>query len=865
MVDGDAGNDTLYGDAGNDVIVADAGNDLMYGGTGDDGIYGSFGNNTAYGDAGNDSIYMGTGNDTVYGGDNNDTIIGGAGNDVLSGDAGSDTLYGDAGNDTLTGGTGNDSVTGGTGSDRIVLGNGFGVDNIDGSEDVGDGDVDILDASTLTTVATVNISAPEAGTLTSGTNTATFANIEQIVTGSGADSITGSTGADTITSGAGADRIDAGQGNDQINLGVGTATDGAADVIVLQDGSGNDIIRGFDAPTGSGTNFTGIDTLDVSNLYDLPLGDPARTPVRTNDVVVSDDGSGNALLTFPNGESITLVGISPADADNPFYLNAIGIPMPDGTVEGTAGADVIDQSYTGDPDGDMVDGDDAILAGDTANDDLIYGYDGNDSITAGDGNDEIYGGTGNDTIGDFGTDAGNDTVFGGEGDDRLNGGIGDDTVYGGTGNDYLTAGTGTDTLYGGEGSDFFAVTDDHDSTTIVGGEDVGGTDIDDITLANFTSTDGATVTYTSDEAGNIDFDGTTSTVDFVEIEEVHTTSFDDTVDGAASTGGIDISTYDGDDSVIGGSGDDAINVGTGADTVEGGAGNDTIDLGEGSPDGDADVIILEDDFGDDVINSFDAPTLIGTGPYYTGTDTLDVSNLYDLPLGDPDRTPVMTNDVTVTDDGAGNAVLNFPNGETITLNGISPADADNPFYLNAIGIPMPDGTVSGTAGDDRIDGSYYGDPDGDIVDSDDAIIAGHTANDDLIEAGAGNDTVKSGLGNDTIYAGTGDDSVSASAGNDTIFGEAGNDWLVGESGDDVIEGGIGDDLIFGVRATIASTVAQTTISLTAALAQTHYPAAKGPIALSSKLALVTTRSLVARRASTTTRSGQPKASIQQPF
>ena len=255
-------------------------------------------------------------------------------------------------------------------------------------------------------------------------------------------------------------------------MGVGTATDGAADVIVLQDGSGNDIIRGFDAPTGSGTNFTGIDTLDVSNLYDLPLGDPARTPVRTNDVVVSDDGSGNALLTFPNGESITLVGISPADADNPFYLNAIGIPMPDGTVEGTAGADVIDQSYTGDPDGDMVDGDDAILAGDTANDDLIYGYDGNDSITAGDGNDEIYGGTGNDTIGDFGTDAGNDTVFGGEGDDRLNGGIGDDTVYGGTGNDYLMAGTGTDTLYGGEGSDFFAVTDDHDSTTIVGGEDV---------------------------------------------------------------------------------------------------------------------------------------------------------------------------------------------------------------------------------------------------------------------------------------------------------------------------------------------------------------------------------------------------------
>jgi len=70
----------------------------------------------------------------------------------------------------------------------------------------------------------------------------------------------------------------------------------------------------------------------------------------------------------------------------------------DGTVEGTAGNDVIDVAYVGDPDGDMVDNNDAILPGDTGNDDLIFGYEGDDSITAGTGDDEVYGGSGDDVI-----------------------------------------------------------------------------------------------------------------------------------------------------------------------------------------------------------------------------------------------------------------------------------------------------------------------------------------------------------------------------------------------------------------------------------------------------------------------------------
>ncbi|MDC1231003.1 hypothetical protein N8Z54_02510 [Octadecabacter sp.] len=89
-------------------------------------------------------------------------------------------------------------------------------------------------------------------------------------------------------------------------------------------------------------------------------------------------------------------------------FNAIDL---DGTVKGSSGDDVIDDTYILDPDGDKVDADDEILPGFGADGDLIEAYSGDDSILAGAGDDEVYGGDGADTI---------------------DGGTGDDTLYGGT-------------------------------------------------------------------------------------------------------------------------------------------------------------------------------------------------------------------------------------------------------------------------------------------------------------------------------------------------------------------------------------------------------------------------------------------------
>jgi hypothetical protein len=70
----------------------------------------------------------------------------------------------------------------------------------------------------------------------------------------------------------------------------------------------------------------------------------------------------------------------------------------DGIVEGTNGADLIDANYTGDPEGDRVDANDAILPGDTGNMDVIIAGNGNDTVFAGDGGDEVYGGGGKDWV-----------------------------------------------------------------------------------------------------------------------------------------------------------------------------------------------------------------------------------------------------------------------------------------------------------------------------------------------------------------------------------------------------------------------------------------------------------------------------------
>ena len=157
--------------------------------------------------------------------------------------------------------------------------------------------------------------------------------------------------------------------------------------------------------------------------------DGGTTPVIAADVVVTDtngDGTGDAILTFPGGESITLVGVLSSQVDSIDELVALGIPDGrDYIVEGTGAGELIDTNYTGDPEGDLVDANDNATG---TNDDVITAGAGADTVHAGLGDDSVLGEDGGDIL--YG-EAGSDTIEGGAGDDFIHGGDGADSLLGG--------------------------------------------------------------------------------------------------------------------------------------------------------------------------------------------------------------------------------------------------------------------------------------------------------------------------------------------------------------------------------------------------------------------------------------------------
>jgi len=71
----------------------------------------------------------------------------------------------------------------------------------------------------------------------------------------------------------------------------------------------------------------------------------------------------------------------------------------------------------------------------------------------------------------------------------------------------------------------------------------------------------------------------------------------------------------------------------------------------------------------------------------------------------------------------GMPVLSFPNGESLTLQGISPQMQVTNSFERGWGFPMPDVYISGTAATILSGAGYLQMGDGDTVDNNDAISA----------------------------------------------------------------------------------------------------------------------------------------------
>lgn len=481
------GDDVIYAGAGDDRIEAEAGDDLIFGEDGNDTVLAGTGSDTVFGNDGADSVELGSGNDVLFGGDGDDWVNGDLGNDVLHGGAGNDYLRGSYGQDTIfSGGTGegDDFLWGGYNDDLFVFEDGFGNDTVEG-EDIDETFGDTIDLSAVTDDLRIDLSSINSGVgnISDGTSTAIFEGVENLILG------------------------------------------GGADTIVLADGSGFDRVTDFVAPVANPDgSFVVTDVLDVSAV----TRDYGSTPVTTRDVTVTSDSDGNAVLTFPQGDALTLVGVDAATLATPEALEAIGIPAAsDGIVTGTAGNDLIYSGYLGDNDGDRIDNEDGGFLGENNNqdhvqagagDDLVFAGQAADSVEGGAGEDIIYGGGGNDTLLGEG-DA--DNIFGEAGADLMFGGEGDDTLTGGEGADTLSGGEGADLMFGGQGSDLFVGGSDGDA--VFGGEDTGDVDVLSLLTAG-----PLRVNYDPDnsENGTVDFlDGlgnVTGTMSFEGIETVVT-------------------------------------------------------------------------------------------------------------------------------------------------------------------------------------------------------------------------------------------------------------------------------------------------------------------------------------------------------
>lgn len=426
---------------------------------------------------------------------------------------------------------------------------------------------------------------------------------------------------------------------------------GTAGNDVLSGGSGNDTIAG-EAGNDQISGGEGNDTLYGGTGSDVLRGDSG------NDSLLGEDGND------------TLWGGAGND-----------------TLHGGAGNDVMDGE---------------------AGDDLVVGGPGADSITLGDGNDTLTM-TGQDSLGD--------TVYGGTGKDSidLGGGSSNDVVYGGEGNDTIRTSYdltgGNDTLYGGNDADVFVA---GVGDVIVGGE--GGWDFDTIDLSGVTAP--ASIKLSGTGTGTASNSG--YALSFTEIEAIIGTAHADYINGGADAGGMSYTTGAGDDSVTGGSGADTVLAGTGNDVVWGGAGNDVIWGGAGD-----DMLLggggddtLSGEFGNDTLTGSEGndelwgeggddslaggtgndtlwgeagnDTLIGGAGFDrfgfeagSGADTiidfdmtlidgltvdqLDVSELTNGSGG-----PLAWRDLVITDDGSGNALILFPEGERVLLQGVAP-------------------------------------------------------------------------------------------------------------------------------------------------------------------------------------------------
>ena len=749
-IDGGGDNDTITGGAGVDTIYGGDGKDNIDGGDGDDIINGyrnlrpgevaynleeyaddddiingGAGDDTIYGGFGRDIINGGTGNDTIVGAnfeqyDGNNlylysTINGGEGNDtitgsgVIHGDDGNDTisgngkLYGDAGDDTITltrtgvdmkyyTETTNPYIDGGEGNDTIIFShNGNDFDTTPSITVLGGAGDDYIKRGTSANLDNLNIDA-----------------------GSGNDHVyinnVNSTKNNTI---------EGGSGSDTVEFRSSLYANSSNDASVMKDSSGTDdkllILgdnMGYFARYNAGTTYQSCPVA----FFDMTIDGDGNVLTLGNDIYInstySDYLSQYSLSAYGNktkslkiegalsgGDTFENIYIKNTEENFDYvndtnikhgyrrlnienlktkyieYMQANGltdlstaiansthkaalaqIAMSDDVWEYslyrpnyTDDNGAVHSYFESDKEGVYGDGTDKTLTSrynynstyNVSHNEFIVGGSGNETINSlSHGNDLIYGGAGNDTIN---ANEGNDTIYGEEGNDTINAGDGNDFIDGGAGNDTISGGAGNDTIIGGLGDD-----------TLTGGASANtfrftpGDGVDHITDANTTDViqidavsnfeitknnenklqiayDGGTIII-----DNYDFD-TTDNIDVLKIKQTDGTYEEFSIrenffNTIEGTDGVDDLTGTANNDIITGKkADDTINAGLGRNSIRFALGDGGDIIANG---GGTDTLVFEE--GTKVTTSRSGDNLMVTYSALDGTNaaTITVTDFY---------------------------------------------------------------------------------------------------------------------------------------------------------------------------------------------------------------------------------------------
>lgn len=481
---------------------------------------------------------------------------------------------------------------------------------------------------------------------------------------------------------------------------------------------------------------------------------------------------------------------------------------------------------------------------DTAEDDGIFGLDGNDRIESSAGHDVIEGGAGADTF-----------VFGGEGRSAtlsyVSSDVGINVDY-----DYYSAelyasggDAEGDTVISTAGRiDMTIIGSDHDD--LFDGRNVvfeggGGADhFDGYNVVSYAhSGEGVTVDLTTGSASGGDAEGD-SFGTYFGLQGLIGSAHDDyltsshysgnRMDGGAGddvlTGSSVIDTLTGgvgDDTLVGGGGNDNMTGGAGADHFDGGAGNldsvhyDTanattgvyVDLAAGTGDGGEATgdtyngveVAYGTNFDDTLIGDDGGNVLSGLG----GDDFIFGGGGNDFLRGDEFGA---TSSDDYLDGGAGNDDLEGGGGSDILIGGDG-----NDILTGGLGGDL----LKGGAGIDTLDYNDHGESgvhvnlatglaegesaDGDVFE--DIENLGGSRYDDILEGDQGRNIIEGSFGDDIVRGAGGHDGLRGGAGDDTLAGGDGNDLLTGDGEDangahgadtflwDIFEGGAERDRI----------------------------------------------------------------------